>query len=289
MIVLTSTRWKPHILASGGIRERLEMLKLKFDEAGHVVVQDNKPVYVDDSDNGRERPIDVDMLSTKITALNGEAMGYRKYKEEIERQLAAFEGVDPEKAREAIKLQENLSAGELKTAAQVEEIKANAMKAAEQRVADGVKTVTEKLTVAEKRALELTSALSSEKIGNAFATSKYISEKLTLPAPAAQKIFGEHFRLEEGKIMAYGSDNRPIISKRNPGDFADTEEAIELLVDSYAYRDNIVRGTGGGSGGRPAGGGGGGNGAKQFTRAEFDKLDPTTKSAKMGEGYRVVD
>ena len=57
-------------------------MKLKFDEQGHVVVQDGKPVYV--HDDGKEVPFDAPQALAKIGSLNAEAKQHREAKDAAE-------------------------------------------------------------------------------------------------------------------------------------------------------------------------------------------------------------
>ena len=51
-------------------------MKLKLDANGHVVVQDGKPVYVDDA--GQDVVFDAVGTTEAIKRLNGEAKGHRE-------------------------------------------------------------------------------------------------------------------------------------------------------------------------------------------------------------------
>ncbi len=66
-------------------------MKLKLDEAGHVVVVDGKPVYV--HEDGKEVAFDALSTVATITRLNGEAKTHREGKEAAETKLKAFEGI----------------------------------------------------------------------------------------------------------------------------------------------------------------------------------------------------
>jgi hypothetical protein len=69
-------------------------MKLKLDEAGHVVVQDGKLVFTDDT--GKDIAVDYPYTVATISRLNAEAKGHREAKEAAEEKLNAFEGIsDP--------------------------------------------------------------------------------------------------------------------------------------------------------------------------------------------------
>ena len=250
-------------------------MKLKMED-GHAVLLDGKPVYV--TDDGRETAIDVAGTVATITRLNAEAKGHREAKEAAEASLKAFAGItDPQAAIKALQVVSGLDAKKLIDAGEVETVKAEITKG-----------FTEKLTAAEKRAADMEAALYGEKIGGAFARSKFAAEKLIIPADMLQTHFGKQFKIEDGKVAAYDLNGNKIYSRAKPGEVADFEESLEIIVDSYAHKDNILKGnSNGGAGVRQ---GQGSAGAKTIPRAQFDKLDPAAqRSAVMVDKMTIVD
>lgn len=257
-----------------------------FEGKPYCVMQNDKPLYEDVE--GKEVEFDVEHAVSRINILGGEARKLRKEKEDAEAKFKPYEGLDADKARQALKTVENIKDGELISAGKAEEIKVAAAKAAEERVAAANKAAQEQLEAIKADNEKLFKQLHAEKIGGSFARSKYIAEKTLLPGPAAEKIFGDHFKIEDNKIIAYGPDGNKVYSRAKPGSDAEFEEAIEMLIDTYPFRDSILKGSGGGTGARPGAGGGIGGG-KVMLRAEFEKLDPTARMAKMTEGTVIVD
>lgn len=263
-------------------------MKLKLDDAGHVVVADGKPVYV--HDDGKEAPFDAAATVATISRLNAEAKGHREAKEAAEDKLKLFEGLDdPAAARKAMETVKNIDAGALLTAGKVEEIKAAARKAAEEQVAAASKASAEAVAAEKARADKLESALYGEKIGGAFARSKFVSDKLTLPGPAIEKIFGDRFKIEDGRTVAYDSTGNKIFSRSKPGEVADFDEALELLIDQWPYKDSLLRGVNQQGGGGKPGNGAGKPGQKTINRGAYDALNPTEQALKIRDGYTVVD
>lgn len=242
-------------------------MKLKLDEAGHVVVQDGKPVYV--HDDGKEVAFDAASTTATIARLNSEARDHRVAKEAAEGKLKAFEGIDDaEAARKALEMARNIKDGELIAAGKVEEIKAAARKAAEEQVAATNKAHAEELSKLRGEHDALTRQYHGEKIGSAFAGSTFIKEKTLLPPSAAQKVFGDAFKVEDGKLVAYDPTGNKVFSRSRPGEVAEFGEALEVLVDSYPDRDFIVKGNNNGGGGARPGG---------IPAADFAKLSPVEK------------
>ena len=67
-------------------------MTLKWEEHGHVVVSDGKPVYV--HDDGKKIPFDAPAAMQKISGLNAEAKQYREAKEAAEAKLKAFDVIE---------------------------------------------------------------------------------------------------------------------------------------------------------------------------------------------------
>lgn len=220
-------------------------MKLKLDEAGHVVVLEGKPVYV--HDDGKEVAFDVVSTVSTITRLNGEAKGHRERAESAETKLKVFEGLDPEAARKAVDTVSKIDQKKLVDAGEIDTVRSEISKGYES-----------KLSEAETRLKELEGQLYSEKIGGSFSRSKTIAEKFAIPPDLIQARFGSAFKIEDGKVVAYDPHGNKIYSRARPGELADFDEAIETLVDAYPYKDQILKGSGasGSGAGSSAGGGG---------------------------------
>ena len=265
----------------------MQLKTVTIEGKQYAEVRNDLPVYIEE--DGKEIEFDAKSARDKINANATDARINRKKLEDAEKALKVFEGLDPEKSREALKTLQNIKEGDLIAAGKVEEIKHAANKAAEDRVAAANKANEEALTTAKTEAERLSKQLHAEKIGGSFARSKYIAEKTLLPGPAAEKIFGDYFKIEDNKVVAYGTDGNKVYSRSKPGDDAEFEEAIAMLIDVYPFRDNILKGAGPGSGARGGNGTGGGGGGKTMLRTEFEKLDPATKMKEMSGGLQVVD
>lgn len=242
----------------------------------YAEVDGDKPIYL--HSDGKEVAFDAPGTVAKIGQLNGEAKTHRERAEALDTKLKAFEGIeDAAAARSALATVKNLKDGDLIAAGKVDEIKAAAITAVEEKY---------KPFVTKSEALER--ELYGEKIGGAFARSKFIAEKAAIPADIVQARFGQNFKIEDGKVVAYDQNGNKIFSRANPGDLADFEEGLETLISAYPYKDQILKGTGGSGGGaRP--GQGGANGSKEIARAAFEALPPADRMAHVKAGGTVLD
>lgn len=235
-------------------------MKLKLDENGNAVLQDGKPVYV--HDDGKEVPFDAHGTVATITRLNSEARGHRERAENAEKAVKAFEGIeDPAAAKKALATVANLDAKTLVDAGEIEKVKAEISKAFQLQLDE----VTGKAQTFEQQ-------LYAEKIGGSFSRSKFIADKLAVPADMVQATFGQNLKVEDGKVVAYDAQGQKIFSRARPGELADFDEAIETLVSQYPHRDHILKSSGANGGGAPNGGGNNQNTKGNFGGGKDDRV-----------------
>ena len=227
-------------------------MKLKLDDAGHAVLQDGKPVYV--HDDGKEVAFDAAGTVQTISRLNAEAKSHRERAEAAETRYKPFEGIeDAAAARKALETMKSLDQKKLIDAGEVETVKAEITKALQAQI-----------DAATGRAQTLEQQLYAEKIGGAFARSPLINgdkAKLAIPADLVQARFGSAFKVEDGRTVAYDPQGNKIYSRSKPGELADFDEALDVLVDMYPHKDSIIRSSGASGSGAGASQGGG-QGAK---------------------------
>lgn len=262
-------------------------MPFKYDAAGNIVTQETEvggkkvllPVFV--GADGREAPFDADSTVGTIGRLNREAQGHREAKEAAERQLQAFAGIsDPAAALKALEIAKNLDDKKLVDAGEVQKIKDEVTKAMQAKVDEA----TAAATAAQDR---LFSTLRS----NAFATSKFVKERLAshIPPDFVEAKFGDNFGMDEkGNFYAVDASGNKVFSTSRPGEIADFDEALSILVERHPSRDSLLRGSGASGGGTPPGGGAGGGGKRTITRSQFDAL-PVHERPKAAAEMTIVD
>lgn len=253
---------------------KLKMIEIEGKQ--YAEIADGKPIYV--HDDGKEAPFDVTGTVSTISRLNGEAKGHRERAEAAEKALKGFEGIESaDDARKALETMKNLDAKKLVDAGEVEKVRAEAIKAIEDKYAPVIK---------ERDSLQ--SALVSEKIGGSFARSKLIAEKLAIPADLVESRFGSQFKLEDGNVVAYDSTGNKLFSRANPGELAKFDEALEIIIDQYPHRDNILKSSGA-SGSGAHGGSQGQSGSKAIPRSAFESMAPAQRMAHIKGGGSITD
>jgi len=218
-------------------------MKLKTDEKGMAVLLEGKPVYV--KDDGKELTFDAKEAFDKISSLNAENAGFRKRFSEAETHLKAFEGLDAEAARKAVDTVKNLDMKKMVDAGEVEKVKEQVAKVFEKQLEE-----------ANAKWKKAEGALVTEKVGAVFSRSKFIADKCAVPADMLQALFGSRFVVEEtGAVVATDMTGNKIYSRRpeSAGAIAAPDEALEILIDSYPYKAQVLKGTGAAGGGFNAG------------------------------------
>ena len=257
-----------------GINMKLKTVEINGKQYAEVDAA-GLPVYV--HNDGKEIGFDALQATNKITELNGEAKKHRLAKEAAEDKLEKFAGIDdPQKALEALEIITKIDQKKLIDAGQVDQVKAEITKNFQQQ-----------LDEAKQHANTLEKQLYDSMIGGSFSGSKYIAENIAIPADLLQARFGQAFKVEEGKIVAYDASGNKIYSRTKPGELAQFDEALEHLVENYPQKDYILK---------PSGNNGGGSritqhdiGQKTMKRSAFDSLDGVGKQNALKDGITIVD
>ena len=251
----------------------------------YAEVEDGKPVYT--KADGSEAAYDAESMADRIGVINRENGEHKKAIKEAETKLKAYADIeDVQAAKDALETVANLSDKKLVEAGQVDEIKQAAIQATEAKYKPAIEELQGKNT-------ELEGQLHDEMIGSKFASSGFIKDKMTVPPEMVRNSFISHFTIEDGKVLAKDFSGTVINSKSNPGEPAGFEEALEHIVNSAPYRDNILRGDGksgtGAGGSRETTQTGNGNGAKkEIKREEWNTMDHLQKQEVMQAGDTVV-
>lgn len=266
-------------------------MPFKMNADGTIAMDADKKLPIFINADGAEAPFDADTTVANIGRLNGEAKANRIAKEAAEAALKPFKDAgitDAAAAAAALQTVTNIGSGELTTAAKVQEIKDAAQRSAQEAVAAATRAAAEKEKALTEQNAKLTGDLNNHIIGGSFASSKFISEKLAIPADMAQTFFGSRFKVDSGKLIPMDAQGNPIFSATRHGEHADFDEAIQVMVSGYAHKDQILKGSGA-SGGGASGGGGGGRGGKEIPRSQFFAMTPQAQSEAMKGGATVTD
>lgn len=277
-------------------------VKPKLNEDGAIVLSpEGNPIYV--WEDGKEAPVDVDSMFTKIGQLNNESKENRLRAESAEGQLGIFKerGIedipayltDADKAMETVK---NLDQKQLVDAGEVQRVKDEAAEAWKEKLGkteQGYKEQIEKLTTKIAETNEATRQLV---IRGIFDRSRYLSDETFLDPDVAFSHFGRFFHIEGSindgfKIYATRPNGEKIFSRERPGEYATPEEALEVLINESPGRDRYIKNLASGSG---AGTVQSGPSGKVLTLSKEEAKNPATyraakeKAAKEGLQLQIT-
>lgn len=241
-----------------------ETNKWKQDAAGNLVKDaEGNPILI--KKDNTEQSVKVDTIPT----LNFEAQNLRTERDDANKKLKTFEGIDPVVAKKAIETTKNIDLSKLVGLDKVEEVRTEVTKAFEGQMAEK-----------DAKIADLSGRYTGTLLTTAFQGSTFIKDKLALPADITRDTFGKFFTVgEDGTISAKGSDGNAVYSKTNPGKVASFDEAIEILVGQHPHRDAILKGTNHQGTGNKGGGGNGTPGVITLTRDAFHALPPAQQAA----------
>lgn len=250
------------------------------------------PIYVHDDD--KEIGFDAAAANNRIAALNSESAGRRQELADAQTKLKGFEGIsDPVAAIKALETVANLDASKLLEAGKAEEMKAAAILATEEKFKSQVTTLTDQVKTLTEERDGVRAELNQTVVSGDFARSKWIEDKVAVPADFLEAKFGQNFKVENGKSVGYDAAGNKIYSRARPGEVANFDEAIEALVNAYARRDDILKGQMGGGGGAQQPGAGGNatknpwkKGSADWSLTEQDRIaakDPALASRLKAE------
>lgn len=232
----------------------------KYDEDGNLQVQEvdgvKMPIWVDESE--KESPFNADKAMKKIQDLNGEAKDRREKLEAAEAQLKVLENIDLGEdkklddwigeATKALETVSNFKQSDFVKAEEVEKIK--------QSVAQGKDKEMEALKKNLEVAIENLKGEVSNKdaafrklmVERAIEGSNFLKKTIFGDVPeGAINMFGRHFEVEipenggAPRVVAKDTKGDKIYSSgKNPGELADVEEALEVLITSHPKKDNLL-------------------------------------------------
>jgi hypothetical protein len=247
----------------------------KLDAEGKIVLKDGNPVYINAS--GQEQTVGGDTISN----LNKESKAHRERAEAAEAKLKPFEGIDVEAAKKALETVKNIDAKKLIDAGEVEKVK------------DQIKKeFTTQLEEKDKTTQTLQQRIDNMLVDGIFSNSTFVRDNIAVPQDMFQAAFRNNFKIEDGKIITYDKSGNRLMSKQRAGEYADPEEALQLLVEMHPQKETILKANPGSGTGNQGGGGNRGTG-RVMKRAEFEKLPPAGQadiSGKVSKGeMQLVD
>lgn len=202
---------------------------------------------VDAAEAARKAEADKGKLSDAEAKLLKDAMKQKTRATELEAELAkakealkSFEGIDVAAARKALvdkEEAERLRAIKEGDFDRLTKQMAERHSAEKTQLEQNAEAAVLSNSVLQKQIADLT-------VGNAFSTSKFVGEDLTLTPSKARVIYGSHFEFSEGKIVGYdkpvGASDRTILVNSS-GTSLSFEDALRKIIEADPDKDHLIR------------------------------------------------
>ncbi len=207
--------------------------------AGADVVADKKP-----SDTEAKLLKEVMEKKEALNKAKADATAALEAKADLERRLAAFDGINLDEVKTLLKDRQDRELSELEKKGEFDRVKKQMQEAQAAELAkiaaerDAVKAqFDEQVTKATRQITELT-------IGRSFSESPFIRESMTLTPAKTRTVYGSHFELQDGNVVAYdkpaGSSDRTVLVDAN-GNPLGFDAAIAKIVELDPDRDSLLR------------------------------------------------
>lgn len=154
--------------------------------------------------------------------------------------LKQFEGIDPVAVKKLLNDQKTAEEKALAAAGDWERLKT---RMAEEHSRE-ITALQAQLAEANSKISNTVSTINDLSVGTQFSQSKFIIEEMTLTPAKARVIYGDHFDVEDGKVVGYdkpkGAANRTAMVDQygNPVSF---EEALKKIVEADPEKDELLK------------------------------------------------
>ena len=154
--------------------------------------------------------------------------------------LKEFDGLDPKELRELVAAKKTAETAALEAKGAWDSLKAQMVDAHTKEL----QAEKDGRSAAETRAIELGSQIAELTVGNAFGTSKFVTEEMAHSVAKVRRIYGSHFEFKDGAVVTFdkpaGSKDRNVLvdAKGEPLSF---EAGITKLVEMDPDKDTMLK------------------------------------------------
>lgn len=234
-------------------------MKLSLDENGHAVLDEGKPVYV--NDDGTKVAADVPAAFAKIKELNGESAKHRtdanQYKSDFEAYKTGYGEVTPEQALAAIEAVKNHNDNDFVPKSQFES-RVNELTLAHD-------------TYKDEADLKLSTEIRGREdadLGRMIADAKFLKE-VHMTNDAALALYKGNFKFENGIPFGIDTQGNKILSDVSVGNPASVDECLQKFIMARPDINQILKSNHGGSG---SGGGNNNNNGQSSPKTTQEKI-----------------
>ena len=183
-------------------------------------------------------------LTDKEAALLKDVMKQKDAAKKAKAELDAFKAqvgdLDLAKARELLAAQKDAETKALEEKGEYERVKqsmAEQHKAEVEALKAQIDALRGAKSADEQRINDLT-------VGTKFSQSQYIADELVLPPAKARTLYGQHFEIEDGKVVGYdkprGAADRTVLVDAY-GQSLGFEDAMRKIIESDPEKDHLIK------------------------------------------------
>jgi hypothetical protein len=165
---------------------------------------------------------------------------------DFQTRLKAFDGIDVAQVQELLAAKAKAETDNLEKKGEWDRLRTNLVSQHETALTTFKTESQTKLGELEGKLKTADATIVDLTIGRAFGDSNYVRDQLTLTPAKARVIYGPHFELKDGKVVAYdkpaGASERTPLQDAN-GKPLPFEEAMKKIIESDADKDQLIKST----------------------------------------------
>ena len=213
-----------------------EKLKLEQEAAERKAAEEAAAEASKESEKSGEKP----GVSDAEAKLMREVMQKKEKVRELETRLRTFEGINPDEVRALLAEKKKAEEEALEKRGEFDRLKA---RMAEEHQTE-LKAVKDQFAEITNLNQSLNKTIEELTVGQAFSSSNFISQDTVLTPSKARIIYGSHFDIEGGQIVAYdkprgASERTKLVDAR--GAALPFEDALKRIVDADPDKDTMIR------------------------------------------------
>lgn len=198
-------------------------------------------------DNGGNKPTDREAeLLREVMEKKDKIRSLSETVESLKTQLSKYDGINVDEVKALLQERQERERAELEKRGEFDRVK-------QQMIEEHKTQLTKLQQQMEGKVQELSAQLESANsmireltIGRAFSESSFVRDTLTLTPSKARVVYGSHFEVQDGKVVAYdkpaGEQNRTVLVDAQ-GEPLPFDQAIEKIVRADPDHDHLVRST----------------------------------------------
>lgn len=213
------------------------------DGNGNTNDDQNKPN--DDQGKGGNKPTDREAeLLREVMDKKGKITSLADEVNALKANLTKFDGIDLDQVQALLTEKTDRERRELEKRGEFDRVKEQ-MVAEHGTVVESLKTSYEgKVGELSTELSKATSLITELTIGRSFGDSPYVRDTLTLTPSKARVVYGSHFELQDGKVVAFdkpaGASERTVLVDGSGQPLA-FDQAIEKIVKADPDHEHLVR------------------------------------------------